>query len=104
MHNGELHDETSENCNFVHRDGPPCLGLSRSASADLSVYAATAQGDFGTLDLDTGAYTSIGPSGVTSIVGMGFIGGTLYGVDNNADGAGFYSINTATGAATFITT
>ena len=80
------------------------LGLSRSASADLFAYAATAQGDFGKLDLDTGAYTSIGSIGCPSIVGMGSIGGTLYGVDNNADGAGFYSINTSTGAATLIST
>jgi len=80
------------------------LGLSRSASADLFAYAATANGDFGKLDLDTGAYTSIGPSGVTSIVGLGSIGGTLYGVDNSPDGAGFYSISTATGAATLLAT
>src|SRR5271157_5378918 len=80
------------------------LGLSGSASADIVVYAATAEGDFGKLDLNTGAYSSIGPSGVVSIVGMGQIGGTLYGVDNNTSGAGFYSINTSTGAATFINT
>lgn len=70
----------------------------------MYAYAATAQGDFGTLDLTTGAYMSIGPSGVTSIVGMGFIGGTLYGVDNNSSGAGFYSIDTSSGAATMIST
>jgi len=78
------------------------LGLSRSASADIIAYAATANGDFGTLDLNSGVYSSIGPSGVVSIVGMGAIGSTLYGVDNNSAGAGFYSINTSTGGATFI--
>lgn len=78
------------------------LGVSRPASADTIVYAATALGDFGTLDLNTGQYSSVGPSGVVSIVGMGFIGNTLYGVDNNPSGAGFYSISTATGAATTI--
>jgi len=36
------------------------LGLSRSVSADFVVYAATVQGEFGTLDLTTGAYSSIG--------------------------------------------
>jgi len=85
------------------------LGLSRTASAaDIITYAATAEGDFGTLDLTTGQYSSIGPSGVVSIVGMGFIGNTLYAVDNNNSaptfGAGFYSINTATGAANPIAT
>ncbi len=84
------------------------LGLSRSASADTIVYAATELGGFGTLDLNTGAYSNIGSTGVVSIVGMGSIGGTLYGVDNNqfgtGSGSGFYSINTATGAATQINT
>jgi hypothetical protein len=74
------------------------MGLTRSASADVIAYAATAQGDFGTLDLDTGLYTHIGSTGVTSIVGMGSIGGVLYGVDNNGAGAGFYSINTTDGS------
>jgi hypothetical protein len=84
------------------------LGLSRSASADTIVYAATELGDFGTLDLNSGQYTSIGPTGVVSIVGMGRIGNTLYGVDNNQFGSGsgsvFYTINTATGAATPVNT
>jgi hypothetical protein len=84
------------------------LGLARSASADIIVFAATELGDFGKLDLNTGQYSSIGPSGVVSIVGMGFIGSTLYGVDNNQAGAGsgsgFYTISTATGAATHIST
>jgi hypothetical protein len=35
---------------------------------------------------------------------MGFIGNTLYGVDSALPGAGFYSISTATGAASFINT
>ena len=83
-------------------------GLSGTASADIITYAATALGDFGTLDLTTGQYSSIGPSGAQfPIVGMGFLGGTLYGVDNNPDGAGFYSIDTAgptAGTAHFKTT
>jgi hypothetical protein len=79
-------------------------GFSRNASADIITYAATAQGDFGSLDLTTGQYTSIGSSNVTSIVGMGFIGTTLYGVDNNPSGAGFYSISTSTGVASQIST
>jgi hypothetical protein len=77
------------------------------ASADLIAYASTSQGDFGTIDLNTGVYSSIGSTGLspgTAIFGMGFIGSTLYGVDNNTPGAGFYSINTATGAATQIAT
>jgi hypothetical protein len=82
-----------------------CLGISRSASADLVVYATTAQGGFGLLDLDTGVYTATGSTGIGSpIVGMGLIGGTLFGVDNAASGAGFYSIDTATGAATLVNT
>jgi hypothetical protein len=37
-----------------------CLGISSSASADLVVYATTAQGGFGLLDLDTGVFTATG--------------------------------------------
>jgi len=84
------------------------LGLSGSASADLVAWAATAQGNFGQLDLDTGVYTNTGSSsstfadGGSAIFGMGYIGGTLYGVDNNASSAGFYSISTPSGALSLI--
>jgi hypothetical protein len=64
----------------------------------LVAYAATEGQDFGALDLSTGQYTSLSngptnlPAGI-SITGMGFIGGTLYGVDNDLPNANLYSIN-----------
>ena len=79
---------------------------SRSASADVMAYASTNQGDFGRINLTTGQYTSIGSLGLpsTTIYGMGFIGVTLYGADDDSLAAGFYSIDTTTGLATSITT
>lgn len=83
-------------------------GLSQSASADVNVYAATVSGGFGTLDLDTSTFTSLGQSfpvnSSSAIFGMGFVGSTLYGVDNNTPGAEFYSISTLNGALTHINT
>jgi len=80
------------------------LGLSRPAWADLDAYVATGNGNFGSLDLTTGAYTQIGSLGLSfgeTIFGLGFIGGELIGSDSNNPGS-LYSINTATGAATLI--
>jgi hypothetical protein len=81
------------------------IGLSQPASADVIAYASTSLGSFGTLDLTTGVYNGYGSTGLsTSIFGIGFIGTTLYGVDDASPGAGLYSISTATGAATLLTT
>ena len=79
------------------------FGLCGPARADLDAYVATADGDFGWVDLATGVYHRIGsldlPSGDT-ISGMGFIGGALVGGDSNFNGGSLYTINAATGAAT----
>ena len=66
------------------------LGLSQSASADIITYASTGLGDFGTLDLTTGVYSHVGSTGLdpgTEIYGMGYIGNTLYAVDNGTPGS-----------------
>ena len=79
------------------------FGLCGPARADLDAYVATADGDFGWVDLTTGVYHRIGsldlPSGDT-ISGMGFIGGVLVGGDSNFNAGSLYTINAATGAAT----
>ena len=81
------------------------LGLCRLAQADVEAYAATANGNFGLLDLTTGVYTNIGSLGLTSpdtIYGMGFIGGALYGGNSNINGGSLYAINTAKGEASLV--
>ena len=68
----------------------------RTAVASSTVYVAGSGNEFGTLNLTTGAFTSIGtlnlPSG-DQIFGMGFgADGNLYGVDNESD-AQLFRIN-----------
>ncbi|HLI82427.1 MAG TPA: hypothetical protein VKV17_00845 [Bryobacteraceae bacterium] len=75
------------------------LAFATAGSAD-TVYVAGADNDFGTLDLSTGTFTSIGVTSQT-FYGMGFSGGTLYGLDSE-DRAKLYKINPATGATTEI--
>jgi hypothetical protein len=77
-----------------------------AAEAGTTVYVAGSGGEFGTIDLTTGAYTPIGtgtftglPSGDTMYaMGLG-AGGYLFGVDQEAD-AHLYRINVNTGAVT----
>jgi len=81
-----------------------CLAmLARSgiAQADLMAYVTTSGGDFGTLDLDSGVYASIGSVGSPgTIFGMGYgADGQLYGLDSRGN-SHLYRIDTATGAGT----
>jgi hypothetical protein len=72
-----------------------------------TVYVAGSNGDFGTIDLNSGTFTPIGTlgplnGGASAIFGMGFIGSTLYGLDNNINGASLYTINTTNAATTLV--
>ena len=75
------------------------LSCAALASAQ-SVYVTGAGNEFGTLDVTTGAFTSITTT-APMLTGLTFApGGTLYGVD--IDGNDLYTINTTTGALTAI--
>src|SRR4051794_29854448 len=67
-----------------------------TASAGPIVYVAGTGGEFGTLDLATGDFTSIGtlnPSSGAEIVGMGFgPDGNLYGLDFIQPNSNLYPI------------
>ena len=59
-------------------------------------------GDFGTIDLDTGAFTRLGNSGLT-LAGLGVANGTLYGATYEGVNPGsLYTVNPANGGLTLI--
>jgi hypothetical protein len=71
-----------------------------------TIYVAGSGNEFGTLDLSTGGFTSIGtlnlPSG-DQMFGMGFgSDGNLYGLDAQTPGAQLYQINTSNANVTAI--
>jgi hypothetical protein len=70
-----------------------------SVKADNYAYMGEYGGDFGSIDLTSGAFTLLGDPGVT-ITGMAVEGGTLYG--GSFDAGFLYSINPANGALTTI--
>ncbi len=74
---------------------------SNSSSEAALFYVAGNNGQFGTIDPATGAYTSIGTTSVVLEGGLGFgPGGVLYGSDNY----NLYSINTTSGSLTTVGT
>ena len=68
--------------------------------ADNTAYANLDGGDFGTIDLSTGAFTLLGNSGVT-LSGMAVYNGVLYG-DSLAGTGTLYTINPANGSLTTV--
>jgi hypothetical protein len=80
-----------------------CRGVlcSGSVLADSYAYEGTGSGIFGTLDLNTGAFSAIGTGFGFTPAGLGTYAGTLYTVSYNGSGT-LYSVNTTTGALTAI--
>jgi hypothetical protein len=68
--------------------------------ADPTAFVGYGNGSFGTIDLTTGAVTTLGTLGQTP-AGFGAFGGTLYAESYNALGT-LYSVNTSNGALTAI--
>jgi hypothetical protein len=76
------------------------LGLQFAARAsDVSAYMITTNEDFGTIDLNTGAFTSVGAESI-ALAGLGEIGSTLYTADYAAGTGTLYTVNTSSGALT----
>jgi hypothetical protein len=85
------------------------IGAASVARADNYAYCADPSGDFGTLDLDTGVYTSIGTLEINNqpvqLAGLGEVNGTLYGAPITGGPpttAPLYSINPLNGSLTYI--
>jgi hypothetical protein len=76
--------------------------ISASAlEADSIAYAGSNTGAFGTFDLNTGAFTSLGNSGQT-LSGMAVAGGSLFAASYHTTNATLFSVNPANGALTSI--
>ena len=70
------------------------LQPARPGKASPVVYMAANGGDFGTVDLGTGAFTFRGNSGQT-LFGLGELGNTLYGLNSSGT---LYNVNQANGS------
>jgi hypothetical protein len=64
--------------------------------ADDQAYFITTGGQFGTIDLNTGANTLLGTSSNSQLAGLGALGGTLYTAASN--GGTLYTVNPRSGA------
>lgn len=77
------------------------LAAAPALAGDARAYAVVQNGDFGVLDLATGAFTFRGNAGIGQVAGLGAgAGGTLYGVTTH--GHQLYRIDPATGGATAV--
>lgn len=82
------------------------LAVSASAAkADNLAYMSTNTGEFGTIDLNTGAFTELAaPTGVP-VAGMAVLNGTLYASSYDTTGSGtLYTVNPANGSLTVVGT
>jgi hypothetical protein len=75
--------------------------LSGSVLADSFAYEGNGSGSFGTIDLNTGAFSPIGSGFGFTPAGLATYGSTLYTASYNSSGT-LYSVNTTTGALTSI--
>jgi hypothetical protein len=71
--------------------------------ADDIAYIGTGSDQFGTIDLNTGVFTSIGSSGVT-LAGMAVESATLYATSWHTVTGTLYTVNVATAAVTAVGT
>jgi Transposase DDE domain group 1/PEP-CTERM motif len=89
-----------------------CLGATSLAKADEMAYMSANSGEFGTVfgtvDLNTGVFSSLGITEVGSsampLSGMADLGGTLYGAPEGTNDTAIYTINPANGALTRVGT
>lgn len=79
------------------------LALKSPVRADITAYMVTGQSQFGTIDLNTGAFTQIGPSEVVQVSGLGettATGSTLYASSYQTPAGILYTLNTTDGLLT----
>jgi hypothetical protein len=82
-------------------------GATSVANADQMAYMSANSGEFGaefgTIDLNTGVFSSLGNNLPVALSGMAEANGTLYGADEGiTNNGGFYTINPANGALTTV--
>ena len=79
------------------------LCIATSARANNIAYAGSVTGAFGTMDLNTGAFTSLGNSGQT-LAGMAVANGLLFATSYHTANGTLFTVNPATGALTSVGT
>jgi len=80
-----------------------CLLSAPVLLADNIAYMGTVSGQFGTIDLNTWAFTLLGNSGLT-LAGMAVANATLYGSSYHTGAGDLYTINPLNGAVTVVGT
>ncbi len=75
-----------------------------AAKADDFAYAVMDGGNFGSLDLNTGAFTLLGTTGLSPAIGLGVAGGQLFTTNYQGGTGTLYSVNPANGSLTTIGT
>ena len=71
--------------------------------ADNIAYAGSSTGQFGTIDLNTGAFTSLGTSGQT-LAGLAVADGSIFATSYHTANGTLYQVNPANGALTSVGT
>jgi uncharacterized repeat protein (TIGR03803 family) len=75
------------------------------AKADNLAYMSTNVGEFGIVDLNTGAFTELAPPTGVPLAGMAVLNGTLYASSYDTSGSGtLYTVNPANGSLTVVGT
>ena len=76
-----------------------CVG---AAKADMA-FTTVNNGDFGTINLNTGVFSLLGNGGVAPLAGLGVYNGNVYAVDGPFQvGSNLYQVNPADGSLTTI--
>ncbi|MGB7762208.1 MAG: PEP-CTERM sorting domain-containing protein [Bryobacteraceae bacterium] len=70
--------------------------------ADLIGYTSLSDGSFGTVDLNTGAFSSLGNTDGVAFPGLGALNGTLYGTLYETFTGNLYRINPSNGTLTTV--
>ena len=80
-----------------------CLLTAAFAQADSFAYAGSSSGAFGTMDLNTGAFTLLGNSGQT-LAGLAVATGSIFATSYHTANGTLFGVNPANGALTSIGT
>jgi hypothetical protein len=79
----------------------PIMLIAVFAKADTLAYVASSSGDFGTMDLNTGAFTALGtPPSI--LKGLATLNGTLYAANTPLAHGTLFTLNPNTGALTAV--
>ncbi len=77
------------------------LSVAGLARAGTIAYAGSSTGEFGTMNLNTGAFTSLGNSGQT-LAGLAVADGLLFATSYHTANGTLFEVNPANGAVTAI--